>query len=81
MNAGVYRHYKGGFYQLIGIAEHTETKEPLVVYIALDPTKPGPRIRCRPQHGPEGWETPVPAYPGAVSEMQLRFKWIGASVV
>lgn len=27
-----YRHYKGGIYELICIAKHTETEEKLVVY-------------------------------------------------
>jgi len=29
---GIYRHYKGGEYRVIGVATHTETKEELVVY-------------------------------------------------
>ena len=32
---GKYRHYKGGEYELIGIASHSETLEPMVVYRAL----------------------------------------------
>jgi hypothetical protein len=32
---GRYRHYKGGEYRVIGIARHSETLEPLVVYEAL----------------------------------------------
>ncbi len=32
---GVYRHFKGKLYYVEGIAEHTETGEPLVVYRAL----------------------------------------------
>lgn len=27
-----YRHYKGGIYELLFIAEHSETKEHLVIY-------------------------------------------------
>lgn len=30
-----YRHYKGNFYKVIGIAEHTETSEVLVIYASL----------------------------------------------
>lgn len=33
--AGHYRHYKGGEYELIGIARHSETLEPMVVYRPL----------------------------------------------
>jgi hypothetical protein len=32
---GLYRHYKGNDYQVIGLARHTETEEALVVYQAL----------------------------------------------
>lgn len=43
---GRYRHYKGGEYVVIGIARHSETEEPLVVY--------------RPLHGDRGlWVRPL----------------------
>ena len=32
---GLYRHYKGHDYRVIGVARHTETEELLVVYQAL----------------------------------------------
>lgn len=32
---GRYRHYKGGLYEVIGVARHSETHEPLVVYRPL----------------------------------------------
>jgi len=57
MQAGLYKHYKGGYYQVLGIAEHSETKEQVVVYISLDPTKEGPRMRIRPLNGPNGFNT------------------------
>lgn len=47
--AGVYRHYKGGYYQVLGIAAHTETDELMVVYVSLTGAHlPGPRMRIRP---------------------------------
>ena len=38
---GRYRHYKGGEYEVIGVARHSETLEPLVVY--------------RPRYNSTGW--------------------------
>ena len=38
---GRYRHHKGGEYEVIGVARHSETLEPLVLY--------------RPLHGDSGW--------------------------
>ncbi len=32
---GRYRHYKGGLYELLAVAYHSETLEPMVVYRAL----------------------------------------------
>ena len=32
---GKYRHFKGNEYEVIGIARHSETTEPMVVYRAL----------------------------------------------
>lgn len=33
--AGKYRHYKGGLYEVIDVARHSETLESMVVYRAL----------------------------------------------
>ena len=35
LKTGKYRHFKGNEYQLLGIARHSETMEPMVVYRAL----------------------------------------------
>lgn len=32
---GIYRHYKGNEYDVLSVAKHTETLEPMVVYRAL----------------------------------------------
>ena len=35
LKSGKYRHFKGMEYEVIGIARHSETEEPMVVYRAL----------------------------------------------
>lgn len=50
MNSGVYLHYKGGRYWVLGIAANSSddgNDDEYVVYISLDATKPGPRMRMR----------------------------------
>jgi hypothetical protein len=61
---GRYRHYKGGEYEVIGVARHSETLEPLVVY--------------RPLYGAAGlWVRPHAMFFGTVTvdgETWPRFK-------
>ena len=33
---GKYRHYKGKEYQVLDVATHTQTNEPMVIYRSLD---------------------------------------------
>jgi hypothetical protein len=35
IKTGKYRHYKGNFYEVLSLAIHSETLEPMVVYRAL----------------------------------------------
>lgn len=51
---GRYRHYKGGEYEVLGVARHSETLEPLVVY--------------RPLYGDSGlWARPHAMFFGQVN--------------
>ena len=37
LRPGKYRHYKGKDYEVLGVALHTETREPMVLYKCLYP--------------------------------------------
>ena len=66
---GRYRHYKGGEYEVIGVARHSETNEPLVVY--------------RPLYNASGWwARPHAMFFGVVSvggTLQPRFAPVAAA--
>lgn len=47
IKAGVYKHFKGKYYLVLGLARHSETEERFVVYVPLYP-RIGPRITVRP---------------------------------
>ncbi|MCL6414751.1 DUF1653 domain-containing protein [Aestuariirhabdus sp. Z084] len=63
---GVYRHYKGNEYLVTGVALHSETEEPLVVYQAL--------------YGERGlWVRPLDMFTSEVTlegESCPRFEWV-----
>jgi hypothetical protein len=64
---GRYRHYKGKEYEVVGVARHSETLEPLVVY--------------RPLYNASGlWVRPHAMFFGTVEidgRRQPRFAFIG----
>lgn len=48
MELGLYKHYKGNVYEVIGIAKHSETLDELVVYKATYQTE-GENLWVRPK--------------------------------
>jgi hypothetical protein len=67
VQAGKYRHFKGGEYEVLGLARHSETQEQLVVY--------------RPLYGEGGlWVRPLAMFVEQVEhqgQLQPRFGYIG----
>ncbi len=63
---GLYRHYKGGEYEVIGVARHSETLEPHVVY--------------RPLYNATGlWLRPFAMFVGTVTvdgHERMRFEYV-----
>jgi len=77
--AGIYRHYKGGFYQAIGIGAHSETHELMVVYFSVKPAPntphlTGPRMRIRPL---SIWGDVVEGFDGTQTH---RFEYVGLEI-
>ena len=73
---GIYRHYKGGLYMVLGVARHHEAhgKEYVVYHpLYLHGVEKSLRLNIRPLYGsandPDGWLEPVLA--GSV--LQQRF--------
>src|SRR5438034_9802103 len=64
---GRYQHFKGGCYEVLGVARHSETEEELVVY--------------RPLHGPGGlWVRPLRMFRERVPVDGVpvpRFRYLG----
>ena len=69
---GRYQHYKGKFYQVLGVARHSETLEELVVYKALYASEFGRNSL---------WVRPMKMFLGKVkvgSKVLPRFKYVNS---
>jgi len=66
---GLYRHYKGGEYEVVGFARHSETLEDMVIYKALYGEG---ETWVRPL---SMWENPIETEGKTVK----RFEYIGGS--
>ncbi len=65
LKPGVYRHFKGNLYELIGVATHSETLEPMVVYRQLYGARPvGPAAMWTERVERDGYAGPRFAYVG-----------------
>lgn len=75
LRCGVYEHYKGKKYLVLGVARHTETGELLAVYVPLYelPNNEGVQMSVRPLEMFEG-------YVEAGSGTRPRFRFIGGGV-
>ncbi len=71
LKTGRYRHYKGGEYQVLGVARHSETEEELVVY--------------RPLYGERGlWVRPLAMFTETIERdgrVQPRFELVAADPI
>lgn len=69
IKAGIYQHFKGGRYEVLGTARHSETEEELVVY--------------RPLYGGGGlWVRPLTMFTETVERdgtTQPRFRYVEAA--
>lgn len=70
VRAGVYRHFKGGLYLVLGVARHDQTDELLVLYVRLYSKPGGPPMTARPV---ASFTELVDAAGGPVP----RFRWVG----
>ena len=72
LKPGRYQHFKGNYYELVGIAHHSETLEELVVYRALYVSK---------DFGPDSlWVRPRAMFEELVrdnGEEVPRFRYVG----
>jgi len=72
LTLGKYEHYKGKFYEVTGVARHTETLEKLVVYHALYDSKDFGKNSL--------WVRPLKMFKESVEvdgKLVPRFKYVG----
>lgn len=68
MQLGIYQHYKGPLYRVIGVCRHSETLEELVYYECLYDNPSG-----------QFWVRPRAMFEGAIEVdgvMRKRFTWV-----
>ena len=74
----IYRHFKGGLFEVIGEALHSETLEPMMVYIHLDGNDNGLWVRPSSMWNElvevDGVMVPRFEYVGPSSEIENEFR-------
>lgn len=73
---GIYRHYKGGHYAVIGLGMHHESREPYVIYVSLAKGT----VNLRPLH-PLEWD--LDGFFSSVTvagQTMKRFEYVGRSI-
>ena len=64
MKRGIYKHYKGGVYELVDVARHSETMEELIIYRNINTNE----YWARPKHM---WDEKVKVNGTSVSRFTL----------
>jgi hypothetical protein len=74
VKSGIWQHYKGNKYLVLGTGKHSETEEAVVIYVPMcEHPEGGPGMWVRPLEGPKGFLTPE-----VVNEKKVpRFTYIG----
>jgi hypothetical protein len=57
MKTGLYRHYKGGLYVVIGTAYYHDDQEKVVIYWSIERDKFNVRPLAATRHDPDGFST------------------------
>lgn len=63
LQPGIYQHFKGNKYRLLGVGKHSETLEPMVVYEAL-------------YENPEGrlWVRPLSLFVEVIDKPEINYR-------
>jgi hypothetical protein len=70
MKLGIYRHFKGNYYRVLGTARHSETLEEMVIY-------------ARVEHPDDVWVRPIAMFSEKVQKDGVevdRFEFVGEQI-
>lgn len=79
---GVYQHYKGPRYLILGVARNANTEERSVVYLPLElHGKEIPMLTYRPIGGEDGFFTPATASGKKITRFKFLYPFNATSIV